>query len=106
MNRLAFSQGHDLAPFGATAVAVTPGWMRSEMMLEAFGTTEDSWREASAPPGWLVSESPRFVGRGVAALAADPERARWNQASVTVGELSGSYGFTDLDGSAAGTGQP
>jgi NAD(P)-dependent dehydrogenase (short-subunit alcohol dehydrogenase family) len=99
VNRLAFSQGHDLAPFGATAVAVTPGWMRSEMMLEAFGTTEESWREASAPPGWLVSESPRFVGRGVAALAADPERARWNQASVTVGELSGSYGFTDLDGS-------
>jgi NAD(P)-dependent dehydrogenase (short-subunit alcohol dehydrogenase family) len=99
VNRLAFSQGHDLAPFGATAVAVTPGWMRSELMLEAFGTTEESWREASAPPGWLTSESPRFVGRGVAALAADPERARWNQASVTVGELSRSYGFTDIDGS-------
>jgi hypothetical protein len=73
--------------------------MRSELMLEAFGTTEESWREAKAPPGWLVSESPRFVGRGVAALAADPERARWNQASVTVGELSRSYGFADLDGS-------
>jgi NAD(P)-dependent dehydrogenase (short-subunit alcohol dehydrogenase family) len=99
VNRLAFSQGHDLAPRGATAVAITPGWLRSEMMLEAFATTEDDWRSASAPPGFAVSESPRYVGRAVAALAADPNRARWNTKSVTSGELAQIYGFTDVDGS-------
>jgi NAD(P)-dependent dehydrogenase (short-subunit alcohol dehydrogenase family) len=98
VNRLAFSQGHELEPHGATAVAVTPGWMRSELMLEAFAATEENWREAAAPPGFAQSETPRFVGRGVAALAADPSRNRWNQRSVTVGELAAEYGFTDLDG--------
>ena len=97
--RLAFSQGHELAPHGATAVAVTPGWMRSEMMLEAFGATEENWREAAAPPGFAVSESPRFLGRAVAALAVDPDRARWNQRSVSSGQLARDYGFTDVDGS-------
>jgi NAD(P)-dependent dehydrogenase (short-subunit alcohol dehydrogenase family) len=108
VNRLAFSEGHELAPHGATAVAVTPGWLRSEMMLEAFGVTEDNWRDAlgcppgaelpTAPPGFAQSETPRFVGRGVAALAADADRGRWNQCSVTAGELARDYGFTDLDG--------
>jgi NAD(P)-dependent dehydrogenase (short-subunit alcohol dehydrogenase family) len=107
VNRLAFSQGHELAPHGGTAVAVSPGWLRSEMMLEAFGVTEATWRDAldrapdqgpGAPPGFAESESPRFVGRGVAALAADPDRARWNQGSVTAGQLASTYGFTDLDG--------
>jgi NAD(P)-dependent dehydrogenase (short-subunit alcohol dehydrogenase family) len=108
VNRLAFSQGHELAPHGATAVAVTPGWLRSEMMLEAFGVTEDNWRDAldrppgrdrpGAPPGFAQSETPRFVGRAIAALAADADRARWNQRSVTAGELARQYGFTDLDG--------
>jgi len=108
VNRLAFSQGHELAPHGAAAVAVTPGWLRSEMMLEAFGVTEDNWRDAldrppgaelpTAPPGFAQSETPRFVGRAVAALAADAERARWNQCSVTAGELARDYEFTDLDG--------
>jgi NAD(P)-dependent dehydrogenase (short-subunit alcohol dehydrogenase family) len=101
VNRLAFSQGHELAPHGATAVAITPGWLRSEMMLEAFATTEETWREAvgqTAPPGFAESESPRYVGRAVAAIAQDPERARWNQASVTSGHLAAQYGFTDLDG--------
>lgn len=110
VNRLAFSQGHELAPHGGTAVAVTPGWMRSEIMLETFGTTEARWRDSLdparaadglpvAPADFELSESPRYVGRGVAALAADPEVARWNQASVTVGELAAEYGFTDVDGS-------
>jgi NAD(P)-dependent dehydrogenase (short-subunit alcohol dehydrogenase family) len=101
VNRLAYSQGHELEKHGCTAVAVTPGWMRSEMMLEAFDTTEDNWREAvgsSAPPGFAESETPRFVGRGVAAIAADPDRARWNQRSVTAGDLAREYGFTDIDG--------
>ena len=101
VNRLAFSQGHELAPLGGTAVAITPGWLRSEMMLEAFQTTEETWRDAvgvTAPPGFAQSESPRVVGRAVAALAADPDRARWNQASVTSGQLAREYGFTDVDG--------
>jgi NAD(P)-dependent dehydrogenase (short-subunit alcohol dehydrogenase family) len=100
VNRLAFSFGHELQPFGACAVAVTPGWLRSEMMLEAFGTSEADWRHApSAPPDFALSESPRYVGRAVAALASDAERARWNQQSVTAGQLAREYGFTDVDGS-------
>jgi NAD(P)-dependent dehydrogenase (short-subunit alcohol dehydrogenase family) len=109
VNRLAFSQGHELAPHGATAVALTPGWLRSEMMLDNFGVAEANWRDAlarpaadagpRAPADFALSESPRYVGRAVAALAADPHRARWNQKSVTSGHLARAYGFTDLDGS-------
>lgn len=109
VNRLAFSHGHELAAFGATAVAVTPGWLRSEMMLDNYGVTELTWHDAlnparadgylMAPPGFAHSETPRFVGRGVAAIAADGARARWNQQSVSSVELSREYGFTDLDGS-------
>jgi NAD(P)-dependent dehydrogenase (short-subunit alcohol dehydrogenase family) len=108
VNRLAFSLGHELAPHGACAVALTPGWLRSEMMLDNFGVTEANWRDAltgdgandapSAPPDFALSESPRFVGRAVAALAADKERARWNQQSLTPCQLAGHYGFTDVDG--------
>lgn len=99
VNRLAFSEGHELAPHHATAVAITPGWLRSEMMLENYKVTEDSWRTAAAPPGFAVSESPRYVGRAVAALAGDPRRERWNQHSVTSAQLAAEYGFTDIDGS-------
>src|SRR6476659_5869974 len=102
VNRLAFSQGHELEPFGATAVAITPGWLRSEMMLENFGVSEENWRDAvgvTAPPDFAHSESPRFVGRAVVALAADPDRARWNGMSVDSGSLGREYGFTDVDGS-------
>ena len=74
VNRLAWSQGHELAPHGCAAVAVTPGWLRSEIMLEHYGVTEANWRDAEAPPGFAQSESPRFVGRGIAAVAADPDR--------------------------------
>ena len=107
VNRLAFSQGHELAPHGATAVALTPGWLRSEMMLDIFGVSEGNWRDAlgspsggrvPAPPGFAMSESPRYVGRAVAALAADPDRARWNQQSVSSGSLAAEYCFTDVDG--------
>jgi hypothetical protein len=69
------------------------------MMLEAFEVTEESWRSAAAPPGFAASESPRYVGRAVAALAQDPKRARWNQKSLTSGQLAAEYGFTDVDGS-------
>jgi len=107
VNRLAYSQGHELETFGATAVAVTPGWLRSEMMLDNWGVTEENWLIALdptrsdgpvAPPGFAASETPRYVGRGVAAIAADSGRARFNQQSVTSAELAREYGFTDLDG--------
>jgi NAD(P)-dependent dehydrogenase (short-subunit alcohol dehydrogenase family) len=99
--RLAFSQAHELAPHNCTAVALTPGWMRSEMMLEHYGVTEANWRDATAgsPHFVAISETPRFVGRAVAALAADPEVHRHNGASLSSGGLAREYGFTDLDGS-------
>ncbi|MDQ1378604.1 MAG: hypothetical protein QOE15_2777 [Acidimicrobiaceae bacterium] len=109
VNRLAFSQGHELEPHGAIAVAITPGFLRSEMMLETFGVSEENWRDAldpekagggpMAPPDFALSESPRYVGRAVAALASDPGRSRWNQKSVNSGQLASEYGFTDIDGS-------
>ncbi|HET6953150.1 MAG TPA: SDR family oxidoreductase [Acidimicrobiales bacterium] len=107
--RLAWSQGHELAAHGCTAVALTPGWMRSEMMLEHYGVTEDRWREVldrpvqppfPDPGHFGISETPRFTGRAVVALAADPAVARWNQASLSSGQLAREYGFVDLDGSA------
>jgi NAD(P)-dependent dehydrogenase (short-subunit alcohol dehydrogenase family) len=97
--RLAFAQGVELAPHGCTAVALTPGWLRSEMMLEAFGVTEENWRDAPQPHFAAISESPRFVGRAVAALAADPDVQRRNGGSFSSGGLAQEYGFTDLDGS-------
>ncbi|NYF55522.1 SDR family oxidoreductase [Micromonospora purpureochromogenes] len=98
--RLAFSQAHELKPHGCTAVALTPGWIRSESMLEHFGVTEENWREGAAKdPHFLISETPAFVGRAVAALAADEQKARWNGTSVSSGQLSQVYGFTDVDGS-------
>jgi NAD(P)-dependent dehydrogenase (short-subunit alcohol dehydrogenase family) len=99
--RLAFAQGKELAPQGCTAVALTPGWMRSEMMLENYGVTEANWREATggSPHFAAISESPRFVGRAVAALAADPELGRRNGGSFSSGGLAREYGFTDVDGS-------
>ncbi|MEV5447923.1 SDR family oxidoreductase, partial [Streptomyces sp. NPDC052644] len=100
VTRLAYSWGHELAPHGCTAVALTPGWIRSEAMLEHFGVTEETWRDGAAKdPHFVISETPAFVGRAVVALAADADRARWNQASVSAGELAQVYGFTDLDGS-------
>ncbi|HYI37381.1 MAG TPA: SDR family oxidoreductase [Thermoleophilaceae bacterium] len=99
--RLAFAQAEQLEPHGCTAVALTPGWLRSEMMLETFGVTEEDWDEpGKGPPHFTaISESPRYVGRAVAALAADPELAKRNGGSFSSGELAREYGFTDLDGS-------
>jgi NAD(P)-dependent dehydrogenase (short-subunit alcohol dehydrogenase family) len=99
--RLAFAQGKELAPHGCTAVALTPGWIRSEMMLDNYGVTEANWRDGAAtnPHFAAISESPRFVGRAVAALAADPDLQRRNGGSFSSGGLAREYGFTDLDGS-------
>jgi NAD(P)-dependent dehydrogenase (short-subunit alcohol dehydrogenase family) len=99
VTRLAFSQAHELRPRGGTAVALTPGWLRSEMMLDAFGVTEETWRDATAvQPHFCISESPRYVGRAVAALAADPDVGRWSAQSLSSGQLAQVYGFTDVDG--------
>lgn len=100
VGRMAFALAHELRPRGATALALTPGWLRSEAMLDAFGVTEANWRDALArQPHFAISESPAYVGRAVAALAADPDVARWSGASVSSGALARVYGFTDVDGS-------
>ncbi|MGW0996788.1 SDR family oxidoreductase [Streptomyces sp. NPDC002520] len=98
--RMAFALGHELGPRGASAVALTPGWMRSEIMLDLFGVREDNWRDAlDREPHFAISETPRFVGRAVAALAADPDVSRHNGHSLSSGGLAQEYGFTDVDGS-------
>lgn len=98
--RMAFVLARELESYGATAVALTPGWLRSEAMLDEFGVTEANWRDATQRiPHFAISESPAFVGRAVVALAADPDAARWNGQSLSSGQLAQVYGFTDLDGS-------
>jgi NAD(P)-dependent dehydrogenase (short-subunit alcohol dehydrogenase family) len=100
VNRMAFALAHELRRHGATAVSLTPGWLRSEAMLEAYGVTESNWRDATrTQPHFAISESPAFVGRAVAALAQDPDVSRWNGKSLSSGQLAKVYGFTDLDGS-------
>jgi NAD(P)-dependent dehydrogenase (short-subunit alcohol dehydrogenase family) len=100
VTRMAWALSQEVAREGGTAVSLTPGWLRSEMMLDAFGVTEANWQDAVRfQPHFVISESPRFVGRAVAALAADPERARWNGQSLSSGQLAQVYGFTDVDGS-------
>jgi NAD(P)-dependent dehydrogenase (short-subunit alcohol dehydrogenase family) len=97
--RLAWAQAQELRSHQGTAVALTPGWMRSEEMLEHYGVSESNWRQATErTPHFCISESPRYVGRAVAALAGDPDVARWNGQSLSSGQLAQSYGFTDLDG--------
>ena len=97
--RMAWGLSKELGEQGATAVSLTPGWMRSEQMLEHHGVTDENWREATErTPHFCISESPLFVGRAVAALAADGERARWNGQSLSSGQLAQAYGFTDTDG--------
>ncbi len=100
VNRMAFALGHELEPHGATAVSLTPGWLRSEAMLDVYQVTEANWLDATtASPHFAISESPAFVGRAVVALAQDPDVSRWNGTSVSSGQLAKIYGFTDLDGS-------
>ena len=99
VTRLAWGLAQELRGLDATAVALTPGWMRSEVMLEHYGVREDNWRDGTErTPHFCISETPRFVGRAVAALAADPDRARWSGESLSSGQLAQVYGFTDLDG--------
>uniref|UniRef100_UPI00066A4F81 SDR family oxidoreductase n=1 Tax=Streptomyces sp. SBT349 TaxID=1580539 RepID=UPI00066A4F81 len=99
--RMALALGEELGPLGCTAVSLTPGFLRSEAMLDThMRVTEETWRDAIAKePAFAISESPAFVGRAAAALAADPEVARWNGRSLSSGDLAKEYGFTDTDGS-------
>ena len=98
--RIASSQAHELRPYHCTAVALTPGWLRSEQMLDNYGVRETNWRDAIAKqPHFVITETPRYVGRAVAHLAADPDVRRWSGQSLSSGQLAKIYGFTDLDGS-------
>jgi NAD(P)-dependent dehydrogenase (short-subunit alcohol dehydrogenase family) len=98
--RMAFALAHELKPYSATAVALTPGWLRSEAMLEVYSVTESNWRDATKKsPHFAISESPAFIGRAVAALARDSRVSRWSGQSLSSGQLAKIYGFTDLDGS-------
>jgi NAD(P)-dependent dehydrogenase (short-subunit alcohol dehydrogenase family) len=100
VTRMAFAQAKELAPVGGTAVALTPGWLRSEIMLDNYGVTEANWRDALAvQPHFAISETPFYTGRAVVALATDPEMSRWNGRSLSSGGLAKEYGFTDVDGS-------
>jgi NAD(P)-dependent dehydrogenase (short-subunit alcohol dehydrogenase family) len=98
--RAAQAQAGDLRPYGVSAVALTPGFLRSEAMLDHFGITEDTWRDGIATdPYFAMSETPVYLGRAVAALAADPEISRWSGQSLATWQLAKEYGFTDADGS-------
>ncbi|NKQ58489.1 SDR family NAD(P)-dependent oxidoreductase [Amycolatopsis sp. K13G38] len=93
--------GAELAKYECTGLTVTPGFLRSEMMLDLFEVTEDTWRDAvgkKAPADFVVSETPHYLGRGVAALAADPEVSRFAGKTLASWTLMHTYGFADLDG--------
>ncbi|HEY0730311.1 MAG TPA: SDR family oxidoreductase, partial [Pyrinomonadaceae bacterium] len=98
--RMAWSLAQELKPHECTAVALSPGWLRSEQMLDNYGVTEENWRDATKiQPHFVITETPRYVGRAVAHLAADPNVARWNGQSLSSGQLAKIYNFTDVDGS-------
>ena len=100
VTRIAWAQAQELKPHKCTAVALSPGWLRSEQMLDNYGVKEENWRDATKKqPHFIITETPRYVGRAVAHLAADPDVARWNGQSLSSGQLAKVYGFTDLDGS-------
>lgn len=100
VNRLAFAQAEELRPHGLTALAVTPGFLRLEAMLDGFGVTEATWRDAvEQDPHFAASQTPRYVGRAVAALAADPQFQRWSGQVLTSWDLAEEYDLYDVDGS-------
>ena len=100
VNRMAKALAHELSSYGCTAVSVTPGWMRSEIMLEHFEITEENWMDATkAEPHFIISETPRYIGRAVAAIAKDPDKYSLNGHSLSSGQLAKMYNFFDVDGS-------
>lgn len=98
--RLAFAMARELRRKNVAAVALTPGFLRSEVMLEQFGVTEANWRDAvKKDPNYAVSETPLYAGRAVASLAADPDIMKKSGRAFSSWGLSDEYGFTDADGS-------
>jgi NAD(P)-dependent dehydrogenase (short-subunit alcohol dehydrogenase family) len=111
--RLAFAMARELRKRNIVSVALTPGFLRSEAVLEHFGVTEANWKDVGkrqnpganspdqndAPQDFLVSESPRYIGRAVVALAADPRAMKKSGRVFSSWALAREYGFTDLDGS-------
>jgi NAD(P)-dependent dehydrogenase (short-subunit alcohol dehydrogenase family) len=98
-HRMALALARELADREATAVSLSPGWIRSEAMLEHFGVAEDNWRDGTAKdPHFCISETPHYVARAAVALAADPDKARFNGQSLASWDLGPAYGVTDLDG--------
>jgi hypothetical protein len=103
---LALNMAAELKAHGVAAVAVTPGFLRSESMLERFGVTEANWRDAGKKdPNFLESESPLYVGRAVAALASDPQVLEHTGQLLSSWELARRYGFSDYDGRRPDWGQ-
>ena len=97
--RLAYAMAADLHAHSVTALAVTPGFLRSEAVLDHFGVTEANWRKAIGKDEYFAeSETPCFVGRAIAALAADPDVAKKSGGLYSSWELAKEYGFTDVDG--------
>jgi NAD(P)-dependent dehydrogenase (short-subunit alcohol dehydrogenase family) len=97
--RLARAQAAELAAHGVTAIALTPGFLRSEAVLDHFGVTAENWQDAvRRDPHFAASETPRYIGRAVAALAGDPAVARWNGQALSTWQLAREYGFADVDG--------
>ena len=100
VNRLAYAMAWDLVGTGVTALAVTPGFLRSEAMLERFGVTEANWKDGiKADPHFAHSETPHYVGRAIAALAGDVDVGAKAGLALFADDLAEEYGFTDLDGS-------
>jgi NAD(P)-dependent dehydrogenase (short-subunit alcohol dehydrogenase family) len=99
IRRIGQALAKQLQPKGVTALALTPGFIRSEAMLDGLGVTEENWRDAVAQdPHFAMAESPHYVGRAVAALATDPDVGRWAGQSLSSWRLMREYGFKDLDG--------
>jgi len=104
LKRLSYALAQELAPKGITALSITPGFMRTEAILDKFGVTEANWRDAAENHaeakqwGFIASETPCYVGRAVAALAADPKLERKSGGIYNSGALADEYGFTDIDG--------
>ena len=106
VQRLALAQAEELRPHRVAAVALTPGFMRSEAVLDHFGVREENWRDGIARDRhFAASETPFYVGRAVVALAADPEVMRWSGRTLASWDLAREYGFTDVDGRQPDWGQ-
>lgn len=96
---LAYLMSEELKTYGVAVVSLTPGWLRSEEMLDGFGVTEENWRDVIPDePTFEQSETPFYVGRAVVALATDPEVMEKTGRALSAGHLAREYGFQDVDG--------